>query len=135
MTGIALNLELESCPKNIAEVEPYIAQICKEFNVADAHYGNILISLTEAVTNAIVHGNKSVTEKKVSITTSLDSKKLCFAVQDEGQGFDPAVLPDPTEPERLLETGGRGVFIIKKLADKVMFEDDGRLVLIEFAVS
>lgn len=134
MTQLALNLTLLSHPKNIAEVEPYITQVIKKYEINQELYGNMLITLTEAVSNAIIHGNCAKASKKVSISTDCSSKKILFTVQDEGSGFDPDNLPDPTAPENILSPGGRGVFLMRQLSDSVTFCDSGRSVILEFSL-
>lgn len=134
MTELALNLTLDSNPKNIAEVEPYISQVVKQFEINQDLYGNMLITLTEAVSNAIIHGNSAKASKKVIVTTNCYPKKISFTVQDEGIGFDPDMLPDPTAPENILTPGGRGVFLMRQLSDTVTFGDNGRLVTLEFTL-
>jgi len=134
MTELALCLTLESNPQNIAEVEPYVTKILKEYQISEELFGNMLISLTEAVSNAIIHGNASAVSKKVLVKTNCSSNKICFMVQDEGNGFDPDSLPDPTAPENLTTLGGRGVFLMRQLSDCVTFEDDGRQVTLEFSL-
>ena len=106
----------------------------EKFDVAPEIYGNILISLTEAVTNAIVHGNDKDMSKKVKVKMEKEAKKLTFKVTDEGTGFDFSMLPDPTAPENLLKIGGRGVFMMKQLSDMVVFSDNGSTVEMIFKV-
>lgn len=134
MTQIALNLTLYSHPKNIAEVEPYVSQVVEKYEINQELYGNMLITLTEAVSNAIIHGNSAKAEKKVIVSTDCYPKRILFTVQDEGAGFDPDSLPDPTSPENILSPGGRGVFLMRQLSDSVTFEDNGRVVTIEFSL-
>jgi serine/threonine-protein kinase RsbW len=132
MTALALNLILESNPKNIAEVEPYIHLIFKELDLDEALFGNMLIALTEAVSNAIIHGNKSKESKKVIVNALSYADKVSLRVEDEGQGFNPDNLPDPTAPENLLTLGGRGVYLMRHLADDVSFHENGRIVQLDF---
>jgi serine/threonine-protein kinase RsbW len=132
MTALALNLVMDSNPNNVAEVEPYIHKIFKELNLDESLFGNMLIALTEAVSNAIIHGNKCDVNKKVNIDTLSYSDKVCLRVEDEGNGFDPQNLPDPTAPENLMTPGGRGVFLMQHLADSVSFLENGRVVQLEF---
>lgn len=135
MAAIALHLELESNPKNIAEVEPFVLQIVQEYSVGEELFGNMLITLTEAVSNAIIHGNHAKMSKKVYISTQCCSEKIAFTVEDEGSGFDPEALPDPTAPENILNPGGRGVFLMRQLSDKVLFHKNGRVVELEFNIA
>lgn len=132
MTLIALNLTLYSHPKNIAEVEPYISQIIDKYEINQDLFGNMLITLTEAVSNAIIHGNSAKSDKRVFVTSDCSSKRIQFSVRDEGNGFNPSILPDPTAPDNILNPGGRGVFLMRQLSDSVKFEEDGRKVIIEF---
>lgn len=134
MTELALNLTLDSHPKNIAEVEPYVTQVVQKYEINQELYGNMLITLTEAVSNAIIHGNSAKAAKKVFVSTNCSNQKICFTIQDEGAGFNPDALPDPTAPENILTPGGRGVFLMRQLSDAVTFSDDGRLVTLEFTL-
>lgn len=134
MSELALNLTLESHPKNIAQVEPYVSRVVKQYEINQELYGNMLITLTEAVSNAIIHGNSAKAAKKVLVSTNCSGQRICFKVQDEGMGFDPDSLPDPTAPENILTPGGRGVFLMRQLSDSVTFDDDGRIVILEFTL-
>jgi serine/threonine-protein kinase RsbW len=135
MTELGLNLTLESNLKNIAEVETYVQQVFKEFRIDESLFGNILIAITEAVSNAIIHGNQAKSNKKVHIITVVASNKVSFTIEDEGTGFNPHNLPDPTAPENLLTPGGRGVFLMQQLSDKVTFSEGGSIVQLEFYFS
>jgi len=134
MTELALNLVLDSHPKNIAEVEPYVSKVVKKYEINQELYGNMLITLTEAVSNAIIHGNSAKTSKKVFVSTNCSPQRIAFTVQDQGSGFDPDALPDPTAPENILTPGGRGVFLMRQLSDMVTFDDEGRIVTLEFSL-
>ncbi len=125
-------ISFSSIAENIHIVEKLIDQICEDLNVSEEHYGNILISMTEAVNNAIVHGNKLDPEKQVNVKVKADDKVIHFTISDEGPGFDYDNLPDPTAPENIEKPNGRGVFLMKNLADNCSFEDNGRIVELEF---
>ena len=125
-------ISFNSVAENIHIVENMIDEICETYNVNEEHYGNILISMTEAVNNAIVHGNKLDPEKQVTVKFHMEGKSLFFAISDEGPGFDYDNLPDPTAPENIEKPNGRGVFLMKNLADDCKFEDNGRIVELEF---
>ena len=118
--------------KNIAIVEKLIDEVCESHHVIEDHYGNILISLTEAVNNAIVHGNKLDASKNVKVWYEVEGAMLRFFIEDEGPGFDYDNLPDPTAPENREKPNGRGVFLMRNLADNCEFHDDGKLVQLEF---
>lgn len=128
-------IELNSNSDSIAEVEKLIDEVCEINKVNQDYYGNILIAITEAVNNAIVHGNKKDPLKKFSVVCASDEEKLTFRVKDQGQGFDFDNLPDPTDPANIEKPNGRGVFLMRNLADEVNFEDNGRVVELNFHLS
>ena len=126
---------LESRSENIAQVEKLIDDVCEECKVNQDYYGNILIAITEAVNNAIVHGNKRNPDKKFFVSCETSDSALTFIVEDEGIGFDFENLPDPTDPDNLEKPHGRGVFLMRNLADKVNFTENGRVVELNFHLS
>lgn len=128
-------LNFSSQPKNLALVEKLIDEICENYNINDDYYGNILISITEAVNNAIQHGNKYDPEKCVEIAFESYHGVLYFSVKDEGPGFDYKNLPDPTDPGNIEKINGRGIFLMKNLADEVTFSKNGRIVELNFNIS
>ena len=91
-----LSLALSSCITNVAQVEQYAERLQKQYHISLDKYPDILISLTEAVNNAIIHGNNQILEKKVIIKSQKTIKGLVIKVSDEGPGFNPQNLPDPT---------------------------------------
>jgi serine/threonine-protein kinase RsbW len=128
-----LNIKVPSIPENIRIVESFIDNANELFSFNDDLYGNIMVSVTEAVNNAILHGNKSDSKKSVSLSLLLDEDKLLkFIISDEGQGFDYSNLPDPTAPENIEKEGGRGIFLINSLCDKVEFKDNGSVMELSF---
>ena len=127
-------LKLPSNPRNIARVETFVENLVDRFQIDPDIYGNILISLTEAVNNAIIHGNSNDESKLVTVRIAKKTNVLAFRITDEGDGFDYDNLPDPTSPENLLKIGGRGVFLMKQLSDEVNFIDNGKTVEISFQI-
>lgn len=121
-------LELPSDVEGIHIIEKLVETICSTYKLSEDHYGNILVALTEAVSNAIYHGNKSDPDKKVHVGFRTDATMLLFSVKDEGPGFDYTNLPDPTDPANIEKPSGRGIFLIKHLADDVTFTDGGSCV-------
>lgn len=135
----ALYNEIESVSfpskiENIQKVESLIDQICQNYNIHEDYYGNILIAVTEAVNNAIVHGNLEDPNKSVSIVVNKSKDVLSFLVSDVGEGFAFENLPDPTSPENIEKEDGRGIFLMKALADNVEFLDNGTKALLSFFV-
>lgn len=132
MTTTLPELRFDSKPENIAVVEKLIDKISADHGIVAEQYGNVLIAMTEGVNNAIVHGNKLDESKSVSVSCAIDEKTLVFRITDEGPGFDYDNLPDPTAPENIEKPHGRGVFLMRHLADECAFEDEGRIVELTF---
>jgi len=128
-------LKIESSAENLRLVERLIEDVCEIYNVSEDNYGNILIAVTEAVNNAIYHGNNGNPSKSVQIGFENLDKKLTFSVCDEGMGFDYKNLPDPTDPKNIDKVNGRGVFLMKHLADKVEFNNNGKEVQLTFVLN
>ncbi len=87
---------------------------------------NIKLSLGEALANAMKHGNRFDPDKFVDIEIKSEADRLIMKVHDQGQGFDPKEIPDPTSSDALIRNSGRGIFLIRKLMDQVSFFDCGR---------
>jgi serine/threonine-protein kinase RsbW len=128
-------LKLKSRLSDIHRLEKFVEDICDEYNINNTYFGNILVSLTEALENAIVHGNGSNPDKNVSITFESLPKGLLFQITDEGPGFDFTNIPDATDPVSNPEKKGTGIFLIRTLADEVQFADTGRTIQIMFYIS
>ena len=125
-------LRISSDPGNIRQVERFVRNICEEHRIREALFPNILISLTEAVNNAIIHGNNQDQTKFVVVRSDCQPKCLSIHISDEGLGFNPKSIKDPTEEENICCDGGRGVFLIRELSDRVVFLNNGSTVKIEF---
>lgn len=125
---------VSSDPVNLNVVEALMNEIREEYNICPKLYPNILITLTEAVNNAIHHGNQGDFNKKIAIFCQIKPKKLTFRISDEGSGFNHKQIPDPTSPERIDLEDGRGVYIMRQLSDKLKFKDKGRTVEIQFSL-
>ena len=97
-------------------------QVAKDLSLNTDQKNNLAIAVTEAVGNAIIHGNKKNPEKKVSIEIVSDKNQIEIIVRDEGEGFDPNKIQDPLLPENLMKESGRGIFILSELMDKVDFK-------------
>jgi serine/threonine-protein kinase RsbW len=133
--GETQQLELQSKPDSLSVVERMIEDVRDNYQVSEDTFGNMLVALTEAVTNAMYHGNKSDPEKKIRIQYGCIHNTLTFTISDEGKGFDFYNLPDPTAPENLEKECGRGIFLMKNLADQLIFSDGGRVVELNFKLS
>lgn len=125
-------LKINSNPKSIRLVERLIEDVSQIYNLNEDCYGNMLIAVTEAVNNTILHGNQNNPDKLVKIGFEVDSSHLVFSVTDEGPGFDYAALPDPTDPNNIDKLNGRGVFLMSSLSDSIKFDQNGSKVSIGF---
>lgn len=121
--------------KNVSYAENLVDEISEKYDLSSEIYGNILVSLVEAVNNAVTHGNKLDPNKVVKIKCVLENDLLEFVVTDEGKGFDFERLPDPTLPENIEKPDGRGIFLMKHLSDGVSFSKNGSEVTLVFKIN
>ncbi|MEC8030941.1 MAG: ATP-binding protein [Bacteroidota bacterium] len=131
---VADKISLASETKSLLVLEEWINKLCDLYQISVEQYGNVLIAITEAVNNAIIHGNKNIANKKTDIEYNIDSQTITFTVFDEGTGFDFNDLPDPTSPENLEKPQGRGIFLMNHLADEVNFINNGNVVQLKFSI-
>ncbi len=127
-----MRLIIKSVPKNIAQIERYLADFFSQHEISSDLYPDMLISLTEAVNNAIVHGNELDRKKEVSIKSSVQHDCIRFKVSDEGEGFNPEEILDPCRTENILMEGGRGVMLMRALSSQVFFTNGGATVELVF---
>lgn len=127
-------ITLDSTQESISEVESFVEQLREEVEIPDEIYGNILICLTEAVNNCIIHGNKFSPVKKVTLTCFRKDNVLSFVAEDEGVGFDFEHLPDPTAPENREKLTGRGVFLMRQLSNQLKYSKGGSAVEMRFTI-
>ena len=127
-----LVLRIKSRPDEIKTLESFVLSLKVKCKLSQETHDNILISLTEAVNNAIIHGNKKDQKKYVNIDCINGKTKIVIRISDEGPGFNPHNVADPTLIENRDCCGGRGVFIMKQLSDSIQFLDEGRTVEMHF---
>jgi len=132
--GELYTLQLPSKRESIALLENLVEEIADRHQVGEDTFANMMTCLSEVGNNAIVHGNKLDESKKVIVNADVDGKRIVWTVTDEGEGFDYNNLPDPTAPENLENLTGRGVFIIKHLADQCIFNSKGNEVELHFKI-
>jgi serine/threonine-protein kinase RsbW len=125
-------IKIESKIINLRIVENAIDIAANQIGISQDNYGKILVSTMEAVNNAILHGNNSDPGKIVGIEIIFKDNELRIKVTDEGSGFRPEEIPDPTIPENIETINGRGVFLISRLADKVKYSKKGNTVTMTF---
>lgn len=128
----SIKISIPSLIENIKIIESFIDNAKEKYHIDDDIYGNIMISVTECVSNAILHGNKGDASKTVDLELHFDEEEIKFIIKDEGNGFEFEDLKDPTSPENLEKAGGRGIFLMKQLADDVNFEEEGRKTILIF---
>lgn len=116
--------ELKSIPKLIHTIIDKI----KQLPLDEAQIHDVKLSLGEALSNAIKHGNKLNPDLSVKVKVKADRRSLIVSVADQGKGFNFKNVPDPTKPETLHKLSGRGIFLIRKRMDKVTFFDRGRKI-------
>ena len=117
---------------NLDKVEKFVHSILDFEEVDERLYGNIIIAVTEGVTNAVVHGNQNDSEKDVHVQYNSTDITIEFRIKDQGEGFNFNEIPDPTLPENVEKLDGRGVFLITSLADQIEFHDNGSLIEMQF---
>ena len=120
------SLVLPSDRKEISKFENLLVEINSEFGMDMEKFINFQIAASEAIVNAIVHGNKQNPLKKVFVEVITDEHKLEMRIKDEGEGFDVSKLPDPTDESNLYKESGRGIFIIRSLVDEFYIESNGK---------
>ncbi len=117
---------------NLRLVEKAIDELSLELDLSDEVYGNVLVATMEATNNAIIHGNRSNPEKEVKIKMQIEDKELRVHIEDQGDGFDHMNIPDPTAPENLEKINGRGIFLMERLSDEILYIEEGRIVELKF---
>lgn len=132
-------LKLHSEPKNISLLEPFVKRVCTTYRINEEFFNEIMLVLTEAVNNSIHHGNRCCPNKEVLVISEVvKGNLLSFTIQDEGKGFDPSKLPDPTSPENIGEPNGRGVYLMRQFAHNIVVrqqqETPGCQVVVHFRI-
>ncbi|MBO6525332.1 MAG: ATP-binding protein [Balneolaceae bacterium] len=130
--NIQKELVLKSEYEEVEKVEHLLNELQDEIGFNDEFYAKLMLTVSEAATNGIVHGNQLDASKKVVLTAESDGKKLIFTSKDEGPGFEPEEVPDPLAEENLLKPSGRGVFLMKEYADEVEYQENGTKLVLRF---
>jgi serine/threonine-protein kinase RsbW len=132
MAKMYKRLKIESRMSNLRIIENAVDEMTGAIGINQDNYGKILVATLEAVNNAIKHGNKDNPQKLVDVEIEYTKDEIKITVTDEGEGFNPAKIPDPTLPENIEELSGRGVFLMKKLSDSIKFSEKGNSVTMSF---
>ncbi len=127
-----LSLKLASDLNELERIERFVLDTAKLASCNSETKHNIMLVLTEAVTNAILHGNRQQPEKTVDVSADVSKDRIVLTVQDQGDGFDPKKVPNPLDEKNILKSSGRGVWLMQEFSDKVRFLDGGRKVVLIF---
>ncbi len=124
---------VESDLAQLDQLEGFLNQLQQAASFNDELYAKLMLVLSEAVTNGMLHGNKLDKSKKVVTEAAVEPEsKITITVTDEGEGFVPDEVPDPLAEENLLKTSGRGVYLMKEYADEVEYNDKGNQLKLVF---
>jgi len=115
------HIEIESDPNNLITVEEFVNYFAKDLGLDNERLAALLLAVTEATTNAIIHANKCDVNKLVTVDVQVAKTKIIIKITDEGEGFDPSKIPDPTHPENLLKDSGRGVYLMRVYMDELNY--------------
>lgn len=123
----------------VPSADAYLEQVVEETQAfVESHFSDedfayrVVLSTTEAVTNAMKHGNKYDQSKSVTIELSVDHNRVDVMVEDEGPGFNRKTVKNPLEKENLMRSFGRGIYLMEKMADEMRYELGGRRVYLSF---
>lgn len=128
MANESYRLTLKSTYEESERIPEFVDDLQTRCSLTEDETSTLMLLLSEAVTNAIEHGNQNDAEKNVDVQIQIDNKAITSIVSDEGEGFDPSSVKDPLKKENLMDVGGRGIFLIRELSDSFDFENDGRTV-------
>lgn len=129
-----MKLNIGSDIENLRIVESKVDEVMSKLRISRDEYGRILVATMEAVNNAIIHGNNADVKKSVNVCFEYDQLAFTVKVRDQGMGFNPACVPDPTSPENIENIDGRGIFLMKSLSDDIDYNDDGNEVVMKFKI-
>lgn len=107
----------QSDPDILPEIDKFIHEIAEENNLSQDTINNLSLAVAEAASNAIIHGNKADKNKTIELCIQVIENKLLVKIKDQGNGFDPKDIPDPTAPENILNDSGRGIHIIRTFSN------------------
>lgn len=127
-------LVLKSTYEELDKLEGFLNELQTELEFDDEFYARLMLTVSEAATNGVVHGNELDESKKVTLLAEYNNSTLVITTQDEGAGFDPDKVKDPLAEENILNTSGRGVFLMGEYADGVEYQDEGRRLIMKFNV-
>jgi len=115
------SFRLSSTMESVSEVEAAADELASEAGLDEDERFHVTMAVHEAAINAVLHGNDYNPKLHIEVSMENTGKQLVFVIADQGKGFDPDHLPDPSAPENLLRGTGRGIFLIRSLMDEVHF--------------
>ena len=122
MTEETTELSFPSRVESIAEAADAATDVARRAGFPDDTLYGIDMAVREAATNAVLHGNQSDASKTFEVGLGVTGNKFAVTVRDRGEGFDPASVPDPTDPQNLLKASGRGILFMRTFMDEVTWE-------------
>lgn len=125
MSRQIFRLNLKSTHEESEKIPDFVEDLQKKCNLDDEISGNLMLLLSEAVTNAIEHGNEMDPNKTAEIVVDITENEVVAMVKDEGIGFQPSEQESPLTEENLLKDSGRGVFLLKELSDEMEYQEEG----------
>jgi len=127
MADQSYQLTLQSTYEEAESIPEFVEDLQKKTDLDEDTSGKLMLLLSEAVTNAIVHGNGEDPEKKVEVEIKIKPDSVITTVEDEGEGYNPDEDPEnPLDEDNLLKEGGRGVFLIQEISDEMEYFNEGR---------
>ncbi len=128
----SIEFELPTAISLMHIVLEYLLKRVEKLGVINPEQSNLFVALDEAFVNAVKHGNRFDTQKLVRITAEVSKQEARFTIEDEGEGFDVANVPDPLDPDNLFKSSGRGVLFIYNIMDEVIYNERGnRLTMVK----
>lgn len=131
-SSILLSREFYSSRDELGALPGLLEQVRQVCPIGDTQFFNLMVALSEALNNAIIHGNRSDPALRVRYSVECLDDVIRCVVEDEGEGFDPDAVADPLSPENLTREGGRGMFLIQALMRDVRIENTGHGMRVEF---
>lgn len=127
-----LNLTISSDIENLKLVENFLDTLIKEFKLETELFGKVTLAAIEAINNACYWGGQNDSQKKVVIETWIENNQVFISIEDEGEGFDYTLIPDPTVPQNIKKENRRGLYLMKTLSDNLEFQNNGSKVIMSF---
>lgn len=118
MMAVTVHQELDSTLETVAQLEKLAVDVAQSAGFCGLSLDQISLAAHETAINAVVHGNRYRTEKKVFVAISMNEDRFEIKVADEGDGFDPGTLPDPLAPQELFRDSGRGIYLCRSFMDE-----------------